>query len=266
MVRDRLERGQLVRLHRGVYAVGHRRLRPSGTALAAVFAVGRGAVLSHRDAAGLHCIRPANHRETDVTAAAKRAPIDGIRIHRATLLRRDVTWIDGLPVTTLARTLVDLAATLPRDHLAKALYEAERSRRLDVRAIEETLERTRGRNGPGHAAMRHALVDLRAHGVQLTRSELEIFFAGLVRDHGLPRPATNVHVHGREVDAWWAEAGTAVEVDGWQDHGTRRGFQRDREKSNWLALHGVTLLRFTHRDVTSRPAAVAAQVAAALAR
>ncbi|MDW5596247.1 DUF559 domain-containing protein [Conexibacter stalactiti] len=72
-------------------------------------------------------------------------------------------------------------------------------------------------------------------------------------------------MHGREVDAWWPEAGLAVELDGWQDHGTRVVFQRDREKGNWLALRGVTLLRFTHHDVTVRAEATAAQLAEAIA-
>jgi very-short-patch-repair endonuclease len=266
MVRSRLKSGHLVRLHRGVYAVGHRQLRPQGISLAALFAVGPGAVLSHRDAAGLHNLRPANHRETDVTVDGQRRPFDGVRVYRASLPADDVTTIDGLPVTTLARTLVDLAGVVPKDHLAKALNEAERARKLDLRAIERVLARTRTRNGPAHRTIRAALEDLRAHGTRLTRSKLEVLFAALVRTHELPFPATNAHVHGREVDAWWSAARLAVELDGWQDHGTRRAFQRDREKGNALAEHGVTLLRFTYRDIVERPGEVAAQIARILKR
>lgn len=264
MVRDRLGRGTLHRLHRGVYAVGHRRLGRDGVLLAAVFAVGRGAALSHRDAAGLYAIRPANHRGIDVTVDAKRAAPEGVRLHRAALPSDEVTAIRGVPVTTLARTLVDLAGVLAPDHLRRALHEAERLHRVDVREIERALTRTRTRNGRGHAAMRAALDDVRAHGVEIVRSELELDFLDLARRHGLPRPRTNVIVHACEVDAWWSAQRVAVEADGWESHGTRRAFQRDREKGNRLALHGVLLLRFTHRDVHERPARVAAEVAAAL--
>ncbi|MDW5596231.1 type IV toxin-antitoxin system AbiEi family antitoxin domain-containing protein [Conexibacter stalactiti] len=265
MIRTRLERGSLIRIHRGVYAVGHRRLRPQGTSLAALLAVGRGAVLSHRDAAGLHQLRPANHRDSEVTIDAKRAPIDGIRIHRAILPPDEVTRIDGLPVTTVARTLVDLACVVPKDHLAKAVQQAERLRSFDGRAVERALARTRNRHGTGHAALTALLAELRGIETQLTRSTLEIRFLALVDRYGLPRPRTNLHVHGREVDAWWPRARLAVEADGWRDHGTRVVFQRDREKGNWLALRGITLLRFTHDDVMRRPERVAAQLAEALA-
>ncbi len=127
------------------------------------------------------------------------------------------------------------------------------------------LARTRGRTGRGHAAMRAALADLRAGEIRLTRSQLEVLFARLVREHDLPRARLNVTLDGREVDAWWPDVGVAVELDSWRDHGTRRAFQRDREKGNLLTLRGVRLLRFTHRDVKERPALVAAQVRAALA-
>ncbi|MDO8188174.1 type IV toxin-antitoxin system AbiEi family antitoxin domain-containing protein [Conexibacter sp. JD483] len=266
MLRDRLERGRLVKLHRGVYAVGHRRLGPRGREVAALFAAGSGAVLSHRNAATLHDLRPGGHRDVDVTVAHQRRAQPGIRLHRAELPDEDVTRIERLPVTTLARTLVDIAATLPRDHVVKAMQEAERARRLDTRAVERVLQRTAHRNDGGHALMRDLLADLRAHETQLTRSKLENRFTALARDFALPRPRTNVHVHGREVDAWWPAAGIAVELDGWRDHGTRRAFQRDREKGNWLALRGVVLLRFTHDDLVRRPAHVAEQLRPALAR
>ncbi len=235
MLKSRIASGHLVRLNRGVYAVGHRRLNSRGIRIAALFAAGPGAALSHRDAAGLHGLRPANHTCTEITVAKQRAAPQGVRLHRAALPPTDVTRVDGLPVTTVERTLVDLAAVLAADHLAKALHEAERHRLLHLPSIEAVLARTRSRNGRGHAAMRAALADLRAHGVQLTRSELEVDFAALIREHGLPRARLNVTLDGREVDAWWPEAGVAVELDGWRDHGTRRAFQRDREKGNLLS-------------------------------
>lgn len=266
MVRTRVERGSLVRLHRGVYAVGHRRLRWEGVRIAAVLAAGPGAVLSHRDAAGLHGIRSANHRHPDVTVDAQRRPISGVTLHRAKLGPDDVTRIDGLPVTSLARTLVDLASVVQRGHLVEALSAAERNHRVDIGAIERALERTCGRNGRGHGAMRAALAEVRAHGPQLTRSELELLFLALVERSGLPRPRTNVHVHAQEVDAWWPQARLAVEIDSWAWHRTRRSFQRDRAKTNLLVARGIAVLRFTDADVADRPQEVAAQLAGQLQR
>ncbi|MBB4662776.1 hypothetical protein [Conexibacter arvalis] len=262
-IKVRLRSGRLHLVHRGVYAVGHRRLSRDGRLLAAVFAAGRGAVVSHRDAAGMHGIRPANHRLIDLTVDAKRRAPNGARLHRAALPREETTEIGGIPVTTLARTLVDLADVVPPDHLRRALHEAERLRRNDVREIERVLERTRNRPGGGHAAIRAALADARAHRLTVLRSELEGAFLTTVERAGLPRPLTNVVVHGCEVDAWWPDAQVAVEADGWQSHGTRKAFQRDREKGNRLALHGILLLRFTHHDVTRRPDR---ELAAALGR
>lgn len=262
----RVERGALHRIHRGVYAVGHPRLSRDGLLLAAVFGAGRGAVVSHRDAAGLYGIRPANHRDVELTLPRPRRPLTGVRLHRAALPPSEVTEIHGIPVTTLARTLVDLAGTVPEDHLRRALHEAERVHRNDVREIERIMERTRTRNGTGHATLRAALADARAYGPRRTRSDLEEIFYGLTERFGIPRPGMNVVVHGCEVDAWWAEERIAVEIDGWQSHGTRKAFQRDREKGNHLALHGIVLLRFTYRDVMRRPERVAREVVAALSR
>ena len=264
-IEGRLRTGHLQRIHWGVYAVGHRRLSRNGLLLAAVFASGRGAVVSHRDAAGLHGIRPANHRDIDITVDAKRRAPEGTKLHRAALPPEEVTELAGIPATTLARTLVDLADVVPPDHLRRALHEAERIHRNDVREIERIMARTRTRNGTGHAVLRAALADGRAHGLTILRSELEGAFLALCERAGLPRPRTNAIVAGVEVDAWWPAARVAVEADGWQSHGTRRAFQRDREKGNRLALHGVVLLRFTHHDVTRRPERVAGEVAAALA-
>ena len=264
-IEGRLRTGRLHLVHRGVYAVGHRRLSRDGLLLAAVFGAGPGAVVSHRDAAGLYGIRPANHRLIDVTTDAKRRAPEGTTLHRAALPPHEVTQKDAIPVTTLARTLVDLADVVPPHQLRRALHEAERVHRNDVREIERIMERTRTRPGGAHATLRAALDDARAHGVRRTRSELEEIFYGLTVRFGIPRPRMNRIVHDCEVDVWWPAARVAVEVDGWQSHGTRRAFQRDREKGNHLALHGILLLRFTHHDVTQQPERVAREVAAALA-
>ena len=264
MLQVRLGRGSLLPLHRGVYAVGHRSLTRHGSWLAAVLAAGPGAVLSHREAAALHSLRPSNRPAVDVTVAAQRR-VPGLQVHRVRALdAMDLTVVDGIAVTSLARTLVDLAGVLPSAALLKALEEAERSNRLDVRAIEGTLARTRQRHGAGHAGMRAALAELRAVGATVTRSVLEDRFLALLDAHGLPRPSTNALVNGIEVDALWRRECVVVELDGWAFHRTTRAFQRDRERSNELMLAGYAVLRFTHDDIVRRAADVAVRVERAL--
>jgi very-short-patch-repair endonuclease len=233
-----------------------------------VLAAGPGAVLSHRDAAALHGIRPpGNHRRTEVTTPARAASTPRLQIHRTTTLDpRDATAVGGIPVTSIARTLVDLAGTVPPRHLAKALDEAERQHLLDVRALGAALERTRQRHGPGHARLRAALQRLATTGAQPTESELEDAFLALVDAHDLPQPRTNHRLHGFKVDACWPAHRLVVELDGWAFHYTRRAFEQDRERANVLQTHGWRVLRFTYGHVVRHPAGVAATVAAALAR
>ncbi|HXE43634.1 MAG TPA: type IV toxin-antitoxin system AbiEi family antitoxin domain-containing protein [Conexibacter sp.] len=266
MVQRRLENGHLVPLHRGVYAVGHRRLRREGFWLAAVLAAGPGAVLSHREAAALHGLRPSERSSVDVTVAARRR-VPGIHLHSVEHLdAEDTAALDGIPVTTVDRTLVDLAAIVSRDQLRKALEEAERSHRLDVTAIEAVLARTRGRNGRGHQRIRRALQELASTGTTVTRSVLEERFAALLDAHGLPRPSANAWTAGMEVDAVWPTARLAVELDGWDGHKTRAAFQRDRTRSNDLQAAGWTILRFTHADVVHGGADTAARIGRELAQ
>jgi predicted transcriptional regulator of viral defense system len=266
-LRDRVERGQLVQLHRGVYAAGHGHLRPNGYRLAAVLAVGPGAALSHRDAAALHGLRAGGGTRIDVSTPAERSSTERIRVHgRRALNARDVTTVDGIPVTTVARTLVDLGEVVAADALRKALGEAERQRTLDVKGIEEAIGRLRGRRGASVARVRAALADLAAHGATLTRSHLEDQFLSLLEAHDLPRPATNAYVAGYEFDAVWHADKLAVELDGWDGHKTRHAFQHDRTKGNAIQAAGYALLRFTHADVMRRPHEVAADVAKQLSR
>ncbi len=262
VIEERIARGHLIRLHRGVYAVGHRQLRREGRWLAAVLACGPGAALSHREAAALHGLRPSDRARIDVTTARRiRAGRVGIQIHSsATLGDRDITTVAGIRVTAVARTLVDLADVVPTDGLAKALREAEHLRAVDMRDLADAMHRTRNRPGSGHARLSAVLAEHRQNGTQLTRSELEDRFLTLAAEHGLPRPRTNFHVEGLEVDACWPTARLAVELDGWARHKDRHVFQRDREKGNVLTGAGWRLLRFTHDDVVRRPAEIAAVV------
>lgn len=266
MVASRVASGQLVRLHRGVYAVGHARLRQEGWWLAAVLAAGRGALLSHRDAAALHGLRPPGSRQRiEVTTTGRASSTRAIRVHATTVLDAgDAATAAGIPVTSVDRTLVDLAAVVTPRELRKALAEAER-RRLDVRGIERAMAATARRRGKGHAALRAALAELRAVGAPITRSELEDRFLALLDAHRLPRPQTNYGIEGMEVDAAWPEQRLAVELDGWEPHSTRRAFQEDRTRANDLTAAGWAVLRFTWGDVTARSEETAARVRRALA-
>jgi len=266
MLRARIAKGALIRLHRGVYAVGHRRLRIEGHWLAAVLAIGPGAALSHREAAALHGLRPSSRPRIDVstTRRGRTAPA-GIDLHETRVLSEaETTTVDAIPVTTVARTLVDLAGVVPKIHLAKALREAEHLRVADLGAIQDAMRRTRNRPGPGHANLRAVLEEHRKRGTQLTRSILEDRFVALLAAHDLPRALTNAHVGSHEVDAFWPHRRLVVELDGWARHKDRHAFQSDREKGNALARAGYTVLRFTHDDVVRRPADVAAGIRALL--
>jgi predicted transcriptional regulator of viral defense system len=266
MIQRRLESRRLVPLHRGVYAVGHRRLRREGFWLAAVLAVGHGALLSHREGAAIHGLRPAERASVDVTVAARRQAA-GVQVHRVEHLDlEDATEVGGVPVTSVARTLVDLATVVSPQTLRKALDEAERSHRLDARAIEAVLERTRGRNGRGHERIRAALEELARTGATVIRSLLEDRFLSLLDAHGLPRPSANAWTEAMEVDACWPQARLVVELDGWDAHHTRQAFQQDRTRSNDLQAAGWTVLRFTHADVVHLADETAGRVARALAQ
>jgi very-short-patch-repair endonuclease len=251
VIEVRVRRESLISLHRGVYAVGHRQLRREGYWLAAVLAVGRGAALSHRQAAGLHGFRPSNGSTIDVTTKRDRGGLAGIWVHRTRALEdEDVTEIDGIPVTTASRTLVDLAGMVAEDHLARALREADRLQILDVRGIERVLARTAHRTGKGHQRMREALARYATIAHADTRSTLEDDFLRLVHRADLPPPQTNVPLCGLKVDALWANERVVVELDGLAYHLNRHSFQEDRERDRKLTLAGYRVLRYTWKDLT----------------
>lgn len=264
---DRLSRRLLVPLHRGVYAFGHRQLRIEGRWLAAVLAAGPSAVLSHRDAAALHGLRkPPQSPKVSVSAPAHPRAIRGVWLHaRRVLGTDDITMARAIPVTSVARTLVDLAPMLTAAQLVGTLGEADRRGVLDVEAVRAALRRIRGRHGQGHARLEGALDAHAKHGAALLRSMLEECFLDLVLTAGLPRPQLNAWVGDREVDALWSDRQVIVELDGWAHHRGRQQAARDRDKTNRLQLDGYMVLRFLHGDVVDRPADVAASIARALA-
>jgi very-short-patch-repair endonuclease len=225
--------GRLHRVYDGVYFVGYVPRHPLARYMAATLATG--GVLSHRTAAALHGLWD-HHRRPEITTATNTRSQPNLHRHRSRSLdAHDVTTLHGIPCTTLARTLIDLADVLARDPFEAVLRRAEaqgRIDRLDLRPI-------RGRRGA--AKIR------RAH--ELTRSGAERAFRRAVRRAALPRPIYNARWNGHEIDVLWFPQRLAVEIDGYQHHRTREAFRRDRHKGNALATAGITLLRFTYHDV-----------------
>ncbi|MEZ0294545.1 MAG: type IV toxin-antitoxin system AbiEi family antitoxin domain-containing protein [Solirubrobacteraceae bacterium] len=248
----RIAAARLRPLHRGVYALGHRWLRREAHRLAAVLACGDGAVLSHASAAAHWGLRPSAATRIDVTvprSGQRRRP--GIRVHRhAALGAGEVTEHESVPVTTPSRTLLDLAAALPRRSVERALDQAEVLRLFDATQLRALLAAHLRR--PGTPLLR-TLLDEHQAGTTLTRSELEEAFLRLCDRSGVPRPVVNGRALGFESDFASDDRALVVEVDGFAFHRTRRAFERDRTRDAVLAAAGVRTLRFTARQVERRP-------------
>jgi very-short-patch-repair endonuclease len=264
----RVAAGLLLPLHRGVYAVGHRRLTIEGRWLAAVLACGDRAVLSHRDAAALHGMRkPPESRKVSVSTPSAARSTPALWVYgRRTLTEEDVATASGIPVTSPARTLVDLAPMLTAAQLAATLGEADRKGLLDVEAVHRALRRTTGRHGQGHRRLLTALAAHERHGAVLLLSELEERFLDLLHHAGLPRAQFNATVAGLRVDVLWQEQRLIVELDGWAHHKERAAAAWDREKTNRLQVSGYDVLRFMHGDLVHAPERVVQTIRAALAK
>lgn len=255
--------GRLHRLHRGVYAVGHRVVSWEGRCLAAVLACGPDALASHGSAAWLWGLLSSRPGAIHVSVEARRSRKSAIHLHFARLPQDDRAIQDGIPVTALPRTLLDLAASLQFGRLEKAVENAERLRLLDLRSVESLLERSVGH--PGTGRLRRAL-SLYREETAYTRSELERRFLDLVRRSGLPRPSTNVFVGGYELDAYWPRERFAVELDGYEYHGTRAAFERDSRRQEELKLAGIEMIRVTSRRIDSEPKELLGRIGVLLER
>jgi hypothetical protein len=261
-IAERVRTRRLHRLHRGVYAVGHDALKPEAHWLAAVLACGEGAVLSHASAAAHWGIRPSAAALVDVTVPARsgRGRRNGIRVHRSGRLRAtEVTVHEGIPVTTVARTLLDLADTLQDQALKRTIDEAEYQRLLDMTPLIAVVQGNPGRRGA-------KVLELARAAPELTRSELEQRFLELVTRRGLPRPLLGARVEGYEIDFLWPADKVIVEVDGFAAHGTRSAFERDRIRDRRLLRAGYRTIRPTDRTLRYDEDAIAADLEALLSR
>jgi very-short-patch-repair endonuclease len=258
-VRHRVEQGWLRRVHRGVYLVGPLE-SPHSHAMAAVLAYGGGTLLSHYPAAVLWGLRPPPAHTMHVTVRGRGVRSrDGIQAHTAHLHPKDAIRKHGIPVTSPARTLLDLATTVSLKELDRAVNEARVHRRVSDLSLNEQFSRY-----PRHRGVR-ALTEAIRSEPALTRSEAERRALELIRAARLPTPETNVQLHGHEVDLLWREQRLVVEIDGYAFHSSRRSFERDRRKDQELTAAGYRVIRVTWRQLIDEPTAVAAALAAALA-
>jgi predicted transcriptional regulator of viral defense system len=264
-VKRLVDSGRLHRVYRGVYAVGHTELSPHGECLAAVLAVGPGALLSYYSAGWLWGIWRGSPKPVHVTAFVPRhhrAP-EGVTRHRArNLVEVDRALIVGIPVTSVARTVLDLAWKLRRDQVARLLAQAEDLGLLDVNELHAVIERNRGHHGAKR--LRHALATYERP--IWTRSDFERRFVEYLVGAGLPRPTTGWNEVGYELDVCWPERRFAVELDTFQTHGNRASFESDRDRDLALALAGIETIRVSELQFRREPDGIAAKVATLLAR
>ncbi len=234
--------------------------------MAAVLACGRDAALSHRSCAAHRGIRPDWRSVIEVTTprrAGRRLP--GIHAHTSsTLLLRDIETIDGIRCTSVARTLLDLGAVLPRRAVERAVDRAELLRVLDVKQIDDVLSRVGGHRGAG--VLRAVLGEYA--GPTRTRNDLEEAFLAICRAAALPQPEVNVWIAlepiGYEVDFLWRSQRLIAETDGRDPHTTRHAFEHDRRRDQRLMLAGYRVVRFPRRQVLEDPVSVEATVRALL--
>ena len=227
--------------HRGVYAVGHARLSQHGRWMAAVLAAGKGAVLSHRAAAKLWEVwRRRVPAGIDVTAPANRRDRPGLRIHRTRNLDpRDVTDHDGIPVTTIARMLVDLSSVQTAPQLANVIHEAAFRNRFDLEATRQAMTRAAGR-----------------HDLDVLEASLNAHLSGSAGTRGASRTSTwprsstraspsreiNTKLNGVEVDFHWPDQNLCIEIDG-PGHERPRTRQEDRARDAKLRAAGHEVIR-----------------------
>jgi len=241
-IQRRVRTGRLLREHRGVYRVGHRAPSLEARYLAAVLACGEGALLSGEAAGHLHRLLRGLAPPPEVTAPTDRR-VPGVRARRGRRPKGEAVVIRGIPVTSVPRTLVDLAGVLSEGGLARACHEAEVRYRLKPNQVDAVLARRP--TTPGAAKLRRVL-----HGdTPVTLSKLESRFLALLRAEGLPLPHTNKPAGGRYVDCRWPEHKLTVELDSYRFHSSRFSWEQDRRREREAYARGDDLRRYTYGDV-----------------
>jgi len=256
-----IRRARLHRLHSGVYAVGHSVVSKEGRWIAAVLASGAEAVLSHRAAAALWGIRSPVGGPVDVTVPHRSRSSAQIRRHLAVLPADEVTTRDGIPVTTVPRTIFDLATVTPEHGVEAALRESEYLELHDPLSLPDLLDRYPGRRGSRKV---RACLARRAETPGRIRSPLEERFVPFLRRHRLPIPQLNAWIHlgarSFQVDCLWEGPKQIVELDGYRSHGTKAAFRSDRARDRILRVAGYGVTRIAWAQLDDEPAAIAADL------
>jgi Protein of unknown function (DUF559) len=259
MVHGRTATGRLHRIHHTVYSlVPKELLKRNGLYMAAVLACGPGAVLSHRSAAALLELRDWGHTKIEVTVPRRSSRRhDGVKVHRSTTLTaQDVTVVDNIPCTTVARTLFDLAEVVTGRQLERSFDQAEIAEVLDLEAIQDQLARNPTR--PGAKAVNRVLTE-HYIGRTPTWSENEEALLAITRPLGIPDPDTNQFMILEDggpplrVDFVWRDQRVIVEADSRKWHDTRQRFEIDRQRDQRLVAAGWTVIRTTWKQMTQRP-------------
>jgi very-short-patch-repair endonuclease len=257
-IAQRLETGALIVEFRGVYRAGHRAPSVEARYMAAVKACGEGAVLSGLAAAYLFGFVKVPAPRPEVTAPTERR-VKGVKTRRPRIEERDGTAWLGIPVTTVPRTLVDLASVLSLDELARACHEAGIRHRTTPAQVERALARVpRAR---GAAKLRRVL----RGEAPVTLSKLERRFLALMREHGLPLPITNKSAGSKRVDCRWPQHSLTVELDSYSYHNSRHAWEQDRKREREAHARGDQHRRYTYDDVTEDPAQMLTELQALLA-
>ncbi|HET9103564.1 MAG TPA: DUF559 domain-containing protein [Solirubrobacteraceae bacterium] len=256
----RIAAGRLIVLHRGVYAFGHDHLTLRGRFMAAVLAHGPTAVVSHVSAAKLWDLLASDQRLVDITVpGTSRLRRRGIRVHRARELHpEEITELDGLPVTTVTRTICDIAAVRAERQVRRAINQADHHGRLSLDALQVAIDRHPTRRGT--RILRRVLSSYEP--APLTRSELERRFLELMRRANLAAPLCNHRVEGYEVDVYWPAWGLVIELDGRGFHSDPVAFEADPVRDARLQRAGLRVLRVTWRRLLGDPDSVIADILA----
>jgi hypothetical protein len=263
----RTRSGGLHLIHRGVYAVGHTAITLRGRWMAAVLASGDGAVLSHRSATALWGIWGSGAGEVHVTVPRKTRSRGSVRRHFAFLPDDEKAVRDGIPVTSAARAVLDLAADKGEAAAEAALKEMEYAGiygPVSLLALFDRYPRHRGT-----PVVLEALERVRADPGGRIRSPLEELFLPFLDAHHIPRPRCNAWLtvgdDRYQVDCLWPGARLIAELDGFKSHGTKRAFRKDRKRDRRLGAAGFHIVRITEDQVLDEPAEVAADLRTLLA-
>ena len=255
-IANRLKRGRLHQLHPGVYAVGHTKLTQQGRWMAAVLAAGPSAVLSHRSAAALWRIRGAEGpTRIEVTAPRSRSSRPGIRVFHGAIQLDEITTEGGIPVTTVPRTILDLASQLDAHGVERAMNQAQAQHPTDPLPLGAVVDRYPRRKGTGTI---RTILAARGEAQGATKSDLEEVFLTFLAARNLPKPdKLNTHIYAGtqliECDCIWFRHRLIAELDSRAFHTDDEAFERDRQRDRSLLVEGWSTIRITWRQLRDKP-------------